>query len=1180
MTQKHLFLSILLILSFFRLQSQQDSSVYRLLWEISGNKLSQPSYLFGSMHVRDEMAFRFPDSLFIYLDRCDVFANEIHLDSAMDKTIALFMDPDFYSNYLEESWALEEENQLEADSLLLSNEIAGDSLDLLAPSEIIIAPKVETEPFSEIIAGLFRKTKKKKPTYLDAYLMQIAKQQGKELQGLENIDEHMELLKTDFLLYGNRDFSNLFKEVSNYRTLLKVYEKGNIDVMLPYITEKEKKDLQLIGRNYIMLASMERIMQEKSLFAVVGAAHLPGEEGLVELLREKGYQLRPIARTEPTTDGAAWYDRAWTPSWNTYSDTLYRYEVQMPCTAQQFDQQGTRMAMGMDIGKGLIFLTTGVDLMPHKKDQDELQYNFFASQGYQILSQTDTIIRGEKVMDFYLFNAQEELNYYRCQVWEKNQLFYLLYAGAFDKEQLQSELVDAFLGSLKIDGPVSNAPALVESKAGAFSTTMPESYLYSLDEADNTYFYSSENPERMHHYRAYDENGQYYLLRYKDIPPTGYSYYDENRLVEALYQLAGLFEIYELTDTLSVEKDGYPGKSGRALLESGEELFLQTFLRNNRLYMLAGTAPEGQASNLPLFSDFSFLPLQHSPLAHEANYHSQGISAFFPAPANSLSNDDYYYEESYGVDSSSLKIGAIDSLSGLMYYLDWEILPDLMKIDSADVYLEDFLMSNFGYYNWEDSLIQYEPIAMEGIARAKDFVILSPYHHTLKKGRAFFQGRGLVKIWVSGSEESLAQAPVDDFLNSLHIEVSLPIWQSDASASKIDSILAYALSEDTTKHLVLTDVFYKYPLDEAEAQKVKHTLFDDMVWPGQGDFMGIKTQLFSSLSSRHPELLSLEELARLYQLYPTHWELKSNILYHISGLDTPDARSAYFQLASQESDSLYAYTLLSNLYYKSDSVYAAYLGGLVAWLQAGYYSTGILELMNYQLEYNASDPGLLQPYLDQIAEQGDALIQQWQQDEARDSSAANYHLETLFRLYALLKTPNEKSARQARRILDFNLSSPLSSKALPVLVYQLEKSDQNYVKQMLSDTAQFLPTVRALNAADALRLIPKKTIDQEQIALALLKENYGSEGWSDLRIQLVQKRTLLFRGQSYSVFVYTYSYDNHWDNSQYVAAVGMFPEDPYEVFLDEGYIHYYYDAYEPEQLDEVIDKMVEEMSAW
>ena len=72
--------------------SAADRENYALLWEITGDSLDAPSYLFGSMHVRNKAVFEFPDSLLITLQACEVFANEVHLDSAMQQVFQQYFD--------------------------------------------------------------------------------------------------------------------------------------------------------------------------------------------------------------------------------------------------------------------------------------------------------------------------------------------------------------------------------------------------------------------------------------------------------------------------------------------------------------------------------------------------------------------------------------------------------------------------------------------------------------------------------------------------------------------------------------------------------------------------------------------------------------------------------------------------------------------------------------------------------------------------------------------------------------------------------------------------------------------------------------------------------------------------------------------------------------------------------
>src|SRR6478735_4759198 len=55
-----------------------------LLWEITGNGLKKPSYLFGTMHVSDKLAFHLGDSFYTALKSVQVVALETNPESWQD----------------------------------------------------------------------------------------------------------------------------------------------------------------------------------------------------------------------------------------------------------------------------------------------------------------------------------------------------------------------------------------------------------------------------------------------------------------------------------------------------------------------------------------------------------------------------------------------------------------------------------------------------------------------------------------------------------------------------------------------------------------------------------------------------------------------------------------------------------------------------------------------------------------------------------------------------------------------------------------------------------------------------------------------------------------------------------------------------------------------------------------
>ena len=95
----------------------------------------------------------------------------------------------------------------------------------------------------------------------------------------------------------NKRFLKLLKKRSYAEVLRDAYREKDldlIDTLNMLSSPKVYNKAMLFDRNEIMAKSMDSIMKTGSLFAAVGAAHLPGNKGMIEILRRKGYTVKPI----------------------------------------------------------------------------------------------------------------------------------------------------------------------------------------------------------------------------------------------------------------------------------------------------------------------------------------------------------------------------------------------------------------------------------------------------------------------------------------------------------------------------------------------------------------------------------------------------------------------------------------------------------------------------------------------------------------------------------------------------------------------------------------------------------------------------------------------------------------------------------------------------------------------
>jgi uncharacterized protein YbaP (TraB family) len=268
-----------------------------LLWEISGNGMSKPSYLFGTMHVSSKMVFHLSDSFYLGIKNADVVALETDMGTWQEDFSRYDLEGVGYNFYKR---GLGQPN----DYLTIG------SLQF-PPYEKMIELALYSSP-SIINNFLYRSYSEKssdfeEDTYLDLHIYQTGKKWGKKVCGVENFDQSMQLMKEAYVDAAKekdkKERSFDYDGDFSYGKLEDAYRTGNLDLLDTInkvnSTSAAFDEKFLYKRNEIQANSIDSILKAKStLFVGVGAAHLPGQRGVIELLRSKGYKLRPIKMAE------------------------------------------------------------------------------------------------------------------------------------------------------------------------------------------------------------------------------------------------------------------------------------------------------------------------------------------------------------------------------------------------------------------------------------------------------------------------------------------------------------------------------------------------------------------------------------------------------------------------------------------------------------------------------------------------------------------------------------------------------------------------------------------------------------------------------------------------------------------------------------------------------------------
>lgn len=276
---KKILVTLLLICSFAFGQQKKYQS---LLWEISGNGLEKNSYVYGSMHVSEKVSYHLSDAFFKHLLEADFVANESEPSSWSD-LYDLFNNENYVNqNKFYKEFYLYPFQKQHLTDLFESRNYTMDNL-LFRTNEY-------NQDFQE-------------ETYLDMFIYQTGRKYNKKTVGLEDAKKSLALIM-------NIDYSDSKISDENTQKVVKILKNKSFDVaLMDYYREKDLDmmdslltlvspepylDAMLYKRNVIMTHSIDSIAKKGSLFAAIGAAHLPGKKGVIELLRQKGYTVKPV----------------------------------------------------------------------------------------------------------------------------------------------------------------------------------------------------------------------------------------------------------------------------------------------------------------------------------------------------------------------------------------------------------------------------------------------------------------------------------------------------------------------------------------------------------------------------------------------------------------------------------------------------------------------------------------------------------------------------------------------------------------------------------------------------------------------------------------------------------------------------------------------------------------------
>lgn len=290
------------IISLLLLICLVQSAHAQLLWKISGNGLEKPSYVFGTYHlsplgIKDSIAA---------LPQAVNETTQVYGEVVMSE----MMSPAFMQS-MQQQMMMPKDSTLQSLFTPEQYEEVGKVIKENMMVDIAMLAQLKPAAITQQLAVILymRHTPGFNPQeQLDNYFQQQAQQQGKKVGGLETVQSQVDILFNSQTLKRQAGIlycmaHDIDRTVGQVKRVIAAYEKQDLNVVLQLLAERRgdacdplpgEMEALIDNRNKAWAEKMPAIMSEAPTLFVVGAGHLPGDNGLLNLLQQQGYTLEAL----------------------------------------------------------------------------------------------------------------------------------------------------------------------------------------------------------------------------------------------------------------------------------------------------------------------------------------------------------------------------------------------------------------------------------------------------------------------------------------------------------------------------------------------------------------------------------------------------------------------------------------------------------------------------------------------------------------------------------------------------------------------------------------------------------------------------------------------------------------------------------------------------------------------
>jgi len=267
-------------------QKSTPSNDNSLLWEVSGNSLSKPSYITGTFHILCSKDFEIKPKVLKALEKSDNFVMEInYTDPAEIKSLQKMYQTD---KKISEQLSPNEAKEL--NTILADYGTDLKSIDSSSPQALYALLSTKAIPCPQTEIKLY-----------EMELLQKAIKDKKTIKGLEKVEDQMKSINEAYNLRSTITQLKMGKEYEIlFKQMIEAFKNENIHLLYSLFKDErfmntQQEKAMLTNRNQNWVKAMPEIMKNQSSLFAVGGSHLMGENGIIPLLQSKGYTVKPVS---------------------------------------------------------------------------------------------------------------------------------------------------------------------------------------------------------------------------------------------------------------------------------------------------------------------------------------------------------------------------------------------------------------------------------------------------------------------------------------------------------------------------------------------------------------------------------------------------------------------------------------------------------------------------------------------------------------------------------------------------------------------------------------------------------------------------------------------------------------------------------------------------------------------